>query len=196
MAAPSNELTTPTGSPSRKRKAGESPEGSSAWPGGKKRKKRDKSMRNPSEPKRKYKKSALAKIFGADPVLNSGESGWTPLNLQHRPTFRQFMAEEAKRDAQRRKLFGFDTNQLQAIDAVPVLIKEETPLLKLDNQIHPILALHHWRSRASMPANRAFWRIGMGRPGYWEVRCAGHIPSSTRLMLNIFRRRTRWCGKC
>ncbi|OBT65198.1 hypothetical protein VE03_04725 [Pseudogymnoascus sp. 23342-1-I1] len=155
--------------PNNKRKAGDSPEPTGAWPGGKKRKKKANPTRASSGPKRKYKKSAFAKLFGSALVLNNGESGWTPINLHHRPSWRQFRTEEAKRNEQRRRLFGFDSNQLQAIDAVPALIKEETPLLKLDNPIHPILALQHWRTRESMPANRAFWRIGNGRPGYWEA---------------------------
>ncbi|KFY86445.1 hypothetical protein V500_07634 [Pseudogymnoascus sp. VKM F-4518 (FW-2643)] len=167
MATGDNPPTAGFGS--KKRKAGDSPEPTSAWPGGKKRKKKVKSTRTSSGAKRKYKKSAFAKIFGTAPVLNNGESGWTPINLQHRPSWRQFRTEEAKRNEQRRRLFGFDSNQLQAIDAVPALIKDQTPLLKLDNPIHPILALRHWRSRESIPANRAFWRIGNGRPGYWEA---------------------------
>lgn len=171
MAIYDNSLTAGFGQPSNKRKAGDSPEPTGAWPGGKKRKTKAKSTRASSGPKGKYKKSALAKLFGAAPVLNNGESGWTPIDLQHRPSWRQFRTEEAKRNEQHRRLFGFDSNQLQAIDAVPALIKNETPLLKLDNPIHPILALRNWRTRESMPANRAFWRIGNGMPGYWEVIC-------------------------
>ncbi|KFX90593.1 hypothetical protein V490_06381 [Pseudogymnoascus sp. VKM F-3557] len=155
--------------PSKKRKAGDSPEPIHVWPGAKKRKKQGKSIRTSPGLKRKYKKSELAKIFGTAPVLNNGESGWTPLDLQHRPSWRKFRTEEAKRNEQRRRLFGFDSNQLQSIDALPALINEEAPLLKLDNPIHPIFALRHWRSRETMPANRAFWRIGNGRPGYWEA---------------------------
>ena len=181
MATDGNPLTAGFGS--KKRKAGDSPEPTSAWPGAKKRKKKVKSTRTSSGAKRKYKKSAFAKIFGTAPVLNNGESGWTPINLQHRPSWRQFRTEEAKRNEQRRRLFGFDSNQLQAIDAVPALIKEQTPLLKLDNPIHPILALRHWRSRETIPANRAFWRIGNGRPGYWEVTCWRCMPSSTKLII-------------
>jgi hypothetical protein len=172
MAIDDNPLTAGFGSQlPKKRKADDPPESTGAWPGAKKRKKKARSTRPPSAPKRKYRKSALAKVFGAAPVLNNGESGWTPINLQHRPSWRQFRTEEAKRNEQRRRLYGFDSNQLQAIDAVPALVKEETPLLKLDNAIHPILALRHWRTRESIPANRAFWRIGNGRPGYWEVMC-------------------------
>lgn len=172
MAIYDNPLTAGLGNqPSKKRKACDSPELSGAWPGGKKRKKKGKSIRASSGPKRKYKKSSLAKLFGTASILNNGESGWTPIDLLHRPSWRQFRTEEAKRNEQRRRLFGFDSNQLQAIDAIPALIKEETPLLKLDSPIHPILALRHWRTRESMPANRAFYRIGNGRPGYWEVMC-------------------------
>ncbi|KFY33705.1 hypothetical protein V494_07402 [Pseudogymnoascus sp. VKM F-4513 (FW-928)] len=169
MAIDDNPLQTGFGSQPKKRKAGSPSEPTGEWPGGKKRKTKSKPAHNPSGQKRKYKKSALAKIFGAAPVLNNGQSGWTPIDLQHRPSWRQFRTEEAKRNEQRRRLFGFDSNQLQAIEAVPALIKEEMPLLGLDNPIHPIFALENWRTRESMPANRAFWRIGNGRPGYWEA---------------------------
>ncbi|OBT96295.1 hypothetical protein VE01_05806 [Pseudogymnoascus verrucosus] len=170
MAIDDNPLKAGFGSQlPKKRKANDLPEPTGAWPGVKKRKKKANSTRPSSAPKRKYKKSALAKVFGAARVLNNGESGWTPMNLQHRPSWRQFRTEEAKRNEQRRRLFGFDSNQLQAIDAVPTLVKEETPLLKLDNAIHPILVGQHWRTRESIPANRAFWRIGNGKPGYWEA---------------------------
>lgn len=91
MAIYDNPLTAGFGSQlPYKRKASDSPEPTGTWPGGKRRKKKEKSTR---------------------------------------------------------RLYGFDSNQLQAIDAVPALIKGETPLLKLGNPIHPILALQNWRTR-------------------------------------------------
>lgn len=120
--------------------------------------------------KRKYKKTELGKIFGAAVNAGTGESGWTPIDQEHGQTWLGFRREDEKKEFQQEQLDGFDSNQLRAMDVVPVFNKEVKDIAGLDNPLHPIFDRRHWRTRETTPANRAHFKIGMGKRGYWEVR--------------------------
>jgi hypothetical protein len=127
----------------------------------------------PSRPtarqRRKWKLSKLAKLFGPDPFFNDGSSGFTPIDLDKK-TESEMERERWKCEYQQNRLHQFDSKSLQAIDAALPLIdakKQST----LTNNIHPIFRQQNWMTRQDLAMNTAFWRIGMGYDGYWEVSC-------------------------
>lgn len=143
MAIYDNALTAGFGGQlPHKRKPSGPPEPTGAWQAGKRRKKKEKATRSSTAPKRKYKKSALAKSLGTASVLNNGESGWTQLTFNiDLPGANSEQRRQRGMSSGAGSIASIRTNS--KLSTLPALIKEKTSLLKLDNQIHPILVLRN-----------------------------------------------------
>jgi len=64
---------------------------------------------------------------------------------------------------------GWTAVELQACDALTTFrATMRQPTIR--NAIHPIFQRQNWVKREDLPKNKAFWKIGMGHEGYWEVR--------------------------
>jgi hypothetical protein len=119
--------------------------------------------------RRKWKLTKLAKLFGPEPLFDDGSSGFTPIDLD-KNTVSEMEWELWKSEHQEAHFYQFDSKSLQAIDAALPLIDAEKQST-LTNAIHPIFQQQNWMRRQDVAMNTAFWRIGMGHAGYWEVSC-------------------------
>jgi hypothetical protein len=59
---------------------------------------------------------------------------------------------------------------LKAVDAFAHYYNGDFSRSVLHNEIHPMFRVERWIKRSEVRMDRALWKIGNGKEGYYEVR--------------------------
>lgn len=125
--------------------------------------------------RRKYGLASDMNLYGFEgagkslltPLVHQSDKEW-PFSMEEYEDYKRL--EKYQRDM----LTGYTTAELIAAGALPSAIEDEDLGNfggDLGNEIHPVFDRKGWlrRDDGSLPKNLAFFMIGHGKEGYWDV---------------------------